>query len=192
MLLVSASGRTSNAGLRGDISKVVDIASGEYIHLLCSFLLETISLQSIVIMHATDDVMATFKNIPSFPDDVPTAPLLRISLQKLLDSNSEELRRLWSACTELGFFYLDLRNVKSDNGTLDGNAYVQEADRLFDVSEEFFSLPVDEKSKYDFKDQGSYFGYKGYGGGITDKKGTPDRNEFYNASLPYTWLPSMI
>ena len=134
-------------------------------------------------MHATEEVPAAFKNIASFPDSIPTAPLLRISLKKLLDSDSEELRRLWSACTELGFFYLDLRNARNDGGTLDGDNYVQEADRLFGVSEEFFSLPLDEKVKYDFKDQGSYFGYKGYGGGITDKKGTPDRNEFYNASL---------
>ncbi|KAF2650473.1 Clavaminate synthase-like protein [Lophiostoma macrostomum CBS 122681] len=46
----------------------------------------------------------------------------------------------------------------------------------------FFNLPIDEKTKYDFADQGSYFGYKGYGKGIVDKKGTRDRNEFYNIS----------
>ncbi|KAI8938300.1 hypothetical protein NX059_005953 [Plenodomus lindquistii] len=46
----------------------------------------------------------------------------------------------------------------------------------------FFDLPVTEKVKYDFKDQGSYYGYKGYGEGVIDKQGTKDRNEFYNIS----------
>lgn len=43
-------------------------------------------------------------------------------------------------------------------------------------------MPNDEKQKYDFKDQGSYFGYKGLGSGVVDSKGTRDRNEFYNTS----------
>jgi hypothetical protein len=54
----------------------------------------------------------------------------------------------------------------------------------------FFDLEVAEKVKYDFKDQGSYFGYKGYGEGIIDAKGTKDRNEFYNVQLPSA--PSLI
>ena len=43
-----------------------------------------------------------------------------------------------------------------------------------------FDLPVQEKVKYDLKNQGSYFGYKGYGQGVIDAEGTKDRNEFYN------------
>ena len=53
---------------------------------------------------------------------------------------------------------------------------------LFAASEDFFSLPVSTKQKYDFKSQGSYFGYKGYGSGLIDAKGTKDRNEFYNVA----------
>ena len=50
------------------------------------------------------------------------------------------------------------------------------------MQEEFFQLPVEEKVRDDFMEQGSYFGYKGYGAGIVDKEGNRDRNEFYNVS----------
>ena len=45
----------------------------------------------------------------------------------------------------------------------------------------FFSY-LEEKVRYDFMEQGSYFGYKGYGAGIVDKEGNRHRNEFYNVS----------
>jgi len=129
-----------------------------------------------------------FPDLPVFPDNVPTAPLLRISLPKLLDHDEEEQNRCWQACRELGFFYLEVRNTRhSDNGTeqnnntaVDGDALLQDVDELFEVMQDFYDLDVSEKIKYDFKDQGSYFGYKGYGEGYVDKQGTKDRNEFYN------------
>ncbi|OAG03119.1 Clavaminate synthase-like protein [Paraphaeosphaeria sporulosa] len=115
--------------------------------------------------------------LPSFPDNVPTAPLLRISLAKLLRNDADEYERCWRACCELGFFYVDLQ---TEDGT--GEALLEEVGQLFEVMKDFFGLPVEEKTKYDFADQGSYFGYKGYGKGIVDGKGTRDRNEFYNIS----------
>ena len=174
-----------------------------------------------------------YPDLPPFPADVPTAPLLRLRLQKLIDKDPLELTRLWKACTELGFFYLDLRGARKwavssgdesrtssfaingiqhghDDGhedaaddancSINGDAYIDEATRLFAIQDEFFSLPVEEKRKYDLIDEGSYFGYKarlviipdkgvtltlhsltqGYGSGLVDAKGTPDRNEFYN------------
>ncbi|EDU41318.1 PcbC Isopenicillin N synthase [Pyrenophora tritici-repentis] len=135
----------------------------------------------------------TFRGLPPFPDNVPTAPLLRISLQKLLQHDEEEQNRCWKACCELGFFYLDVRNAntppRSTNGdeneseqAIDGDALLQDVDNLFSVMKEFCSLDVQEKTRYDFKAQGTYFGYKGYGEGIMDAKGTKDRNEFYNIS----------
>ncbi|KAF2014612.1 Clavaminate synthase-like protein [Aaosphaeria arxii CBS 175.79] len=136
-----------------------------------------------------------FPGLPPFPDDVPTAPLLRISLDKLLDHDPEEEERCWQACCDLGFFYLDLRasngadsvgditeNKSSEDGNHPGEALLRDADQLFQVMNGFFDLDVKEKVKYDFADQGSYFGYKGYGEGIVDKEGTRDRNEFYNIS----------
>lgn len=122
-----------------------------------------------------------FASLPPFPDNIPTAPLLRISLEKLLRHDPDEEERCWKACCELGFFYLDLRT--SDGQSIDGEALLQDAERLFDVMKGFYDLDIAEKIKYDLKDQGSYFGYKGYGEGIIDKQGTRDKNEFYNVTL---------
>lgn len=46
--------------------------------------------------------------------------------------------------------------------------------------DEFFSLPVKEKEKFSFADQGSYFGYKGIGAEVINGAGQRDRNEIYN------------
>lgn len=166
-----------------------------------------------------------FLDLPPFPEDVPKAPLLRIQLSKLIQGDQGEIEKLWKACCELGFFYLDLRGASSNqesiskpstansfaDGTfkdigradsatgddepddrtkaqnvrkfevdIDGERLLQDAQDLFSIGKEVFDLPVEEKIKYDLKDQGSYFGYKGYGQGIIDAKGTKDRNEFYN------------
>jgi len=134
-----------------------------------------------------------FPNLPPFPQDVPTAPLLRIELAKLISGDEVETDRLWNACRELGFFYLCLRvaqpgtesSAATENTTevkVNGNQLLLDADKLFNVAKQFYDLPVTEKTKYDFKAKGSYFGYKGYGDGVIDKEGTSDRNEFYNVS----------
>ncbi|KEQ76770.1 Clavaminate synthase-like protein [Aureobasidium namibiae CBS 147.97] len=146
------------------------------------------------------DADLNFLDSPPFPEDVSTAPLLRISLSKLVQGDQGEIDKLWKACRELGFFYLDLREVgRADSATggvesnklenirdfdadIDGERLLQDAKDLFEIGKEIFDLPVEEKIKYDLKDQGSYFGYKGYGQGIINAKGTKDRNEFYNVS----------
>jgi hypothetical protein len=148
--------------------------------------------------HSTSPQRESFPDLPTFPDNVPTAPLLRISLQKLLSHDEEEQNRCWQACCELGFFYLDVRTTSThtdgngNNATnetaIDGDALLQDVDRLFEVMQALFNLNVAEKIKYDFKEKGSYFGYKGYGEGIVDKQGTRDRNEFYNVRLPFLSL----
>ncbi|WPH05103.1 Hypothetical protein R9X50_00800400 [Acrodontium crateriforme] len=134
-----------------------------------------------------------FDDLPAFPENVPTAPLLRLSLKTLLAGDAGEEERLWKASRELGFFYLDLRGaggpgsedlgeVEVKDGGVDGDGLLKDADMLFKLGEQLFALPTEEKQKYDFKDQGSYFGYKGLGAGVLDAKGTKDRNEFYNVS----------
>lgn len=129
---------------------------------------------------ATQSVMLSneeFEGIPPFPNDVPTAPLLRLSLDLLLARDPKELSRFFSACENLGFFYLKLSSCS------EGRALLDEADNLFQVGEDLFELPVEEKTTYDFsKSQNSYFGYKGYGANVIDKKGNLDRNEYYNVS----------
>lgn len=114
-------------------------------------------------------------SLPPFPDDVPTAPLLKLSLAKLQQHDPEEIKRLTRACEDLGFFYLDLRGT--------GDAVLEEASRLFDLAEDLYALPLEERQKYDFMHKGSYFGYKGYGANVVDRSGRTDRNEFYNVSI---------
>ena len=136
--------------------------------------------------HLPPSIQTDFPSIPPFPSDVPTVPLLRLSLSKLLRSDHNEVARLWNACTTLGFFYLDLQDrhdADGDKECMSGERFLEDADRLFDVAEEFYALPLEEKAKYDFKDKGSYFGYKGFGQGMTDQHGGRDRNEFYNVSF---------
>jgi isopenicillin N synthase-like dioxygenase len=78
-----------------------------------------------------------------FPDDVPTAPLLRLSLQKLIARDAEDVNRFTRACEDLGFFYLDLSGP--------GDSLLDDANQLFGVGEELFDLPLEEKKRYDFQ-----------------------------------------
>jgi non-haem dioxygenase in morphine synthesis N-terminal len=119
----------------------------------------------------------SFPNIPRFPINVPTAPLIRLSLARLRNHDKDESARLFNASKDLGFFYLDLR---SDNA---GEQILSEADSLFHVGEELFEIGRGELDKYDYSDQGSYFGYKGFGKAFADEEGRLDRNEFYNVSF---------
>ncbi|KAL1863292.1 hypothetical protein Plec18167_008153 [Paecilomyces lecythidis] len=117
-----------------------------------------------------------FDGLPPFPDNVPTAPLLRLSLEKLLRHDSEEIQRFGKACEEIGFFYLDFRDSQH------GENILEDADRLFKIGEQLFELDLEEKKKYDFSKENSYFGYKGQGAAVVDRQGNVDRNEFYNVS----------
>lgn len=109
---------------------------------------------------------------PPFPENVPTAPLLQISMSKLVNREPGEVQRFVQACKNLGFFYLDLRGS--------GDEILSQSCRLFDVGAELFDLPLEEKLKYNFASQNSYFGYKHLGAAVADKHGRLDRNEFYN------------
>ena len=157
-------------------------------------------------MPSIDTFETAFSGLPPFPDNVPTAPLPGLDLQHLLDGDEQESERLRDACTKLGFFYLDLRGARSASASgsvglhidslgasdkdlqipqqTDGDEFREAADELFKVSDEFYSLPVEEKTKYDLSEKGSYFGYKGYGKGFVDAQGTKDRSEYYNVSRP--------
>ncbi|KXT01349.1 hypothetical protein AC578_6645 [Pseudocercospora eumusae] len=128
-----------------------------------------------------------FSHLPPFPSDVPTVPLVRISLAKLLSNDPmEEEEKLWRACCDLGFFYLDCRGGNSKIPRISGDSLLHSANEVFDLAEELFDLAVEEKCQYDMMmmmmGERSYFGYKGYGKGVMDDKGTRDRNEFWNVS----------
>ncbi|KAL4919826.1 hypothetical protein BDW62DRAFT_216697 [Aspergillus aurantiobrunneus] len=117
-----------------------------------------------------------FSGLPPFPDDVSTAPLFRLSLKDLLTEDEEEIQRLSKGCEEIGFFYLDIRNAGAVAQIL------EDADKLFEIEAELFELPLEEKRKYDFSSQKSYFGYKAQGAAAIDQQGNLDRNEFYTVS----------
>ncbi|OAQ96689.1 hypothetical protein LLEC1_02208 [Akanthomyces lecanii] len=109
-----------------------------------------------------------------FPTDVATAPLLRLSLLKLMNHDAAEIDRFINACRDLGFFYLHLDGP--------GDTIQEQSQHMFDIAKDLFDLSLEEKKKYDFSAQRTYFGYKHLGGSVADRTGRLDRNEFYNAS----------
>jgi len=123
-----------------------------------------------------DSNTLSFPGLPPFPDNVPTAPLHRLSLTKLR-SDPEESLRLFSAAKDLGFFYLDLQEDE------EGKVLLDEANRLFAMAPKLYELGREELQKYDYKARGSYMGYKGFGSAVVDEQGNLDRNEFYNVSF---------
>jgi isopenicillin N synthase-like dioxygenase len=95
---------------------------------------------------------------------VPNASLLVIDYNLLVQRDLAEFRRLYQASIELGFFYLDPTPI-------------------FTLAEKVFELPVETKMKYAMDGKnGVYFGYKAVGSMFADRKGTPDRIEFWNIS----------
>ncbi len=95
---------------------------------------------------------STTAQFESFPSNVPTAPLLRLSLSKLTSNDGDESARFFQVCKDLGFFYLDLRGVEA------GERLLADAEGLFSVGEKVFDLEVEEKTAFDFSGEGSYFG----------------------------------
>lgn len=46
----------------------------------------------------------TAPQVPPFPEDVPTHPLLVIDYQLVTQKDSSEIDKLWEAATKLGFW----------------------------------------------------------------------------------------
>lgn len=99
---------------------------------------------------------------------VPNVPLLIIDYHLLLQKDPAEIEKLFQICTNLGFFYLKLDNQ------LDPTP-------IYTLAEQVFELPIDTKMKYAMDGKnGVYFGYKATGTMYVDRKGTPDKVEFWN------------
>lgn len=142
----------------------------------------------------TEDTSSVYPGIPPFPNDVPTAPLLRLNYSAL-QSTPAERTAFFKASKDLGFFYLDLRGDEL------GEKLLAESAKLFGVGEELFKEGAEELNKYDFSkgtrregggdgdwEEGrepSYMGYKSIGKGIVDAAGNRDKNEFYNVRHPH-------
>jgi isopenicillin N synthase-like dioxygenase len=113
--------------------------------------------------------------LPPFPDDVPTAPIARISLSKILANDPSESAACLEACRTHGFFYLDLTSA-----TL-GKSLVEESEELLQLSYRAFDHPLEEKDKYALVKGVSLFGYKEAGTvKQTDPSLRPDTTEFFN------------
>ncbi|KAK1962790.1 Clavaminate synthase-like protein [Colletotrichum sublineola] len=72
------------------------------------------------------------------PSQGDTANLSVISMQKLLCDDAEEASELFSACSEWGFFCLDL-------GSDEIESYTATAGRLNDLAVQYFNKPLEEK-----------------------------------------------
>ncbi|KAK3081757.1 hypothetical protein LTS18_003023 [Coniosporium uncinatum] len=113
---------------------------------------------------------------PPFPSDIPTAPIKKISLAKLLSKDTAEIDALFEACKTYGFFYLSTRDHPQ------GEALEQGSLNMARIAEETFKLPLEEKKKCSMQNTGTIFGYKHAGGSKTDASGTLDTAEFMNTA----------
>jgi isopenicillin N synthase-like dioxygenase len=93
-------------------------------------------------------------DLPPFPDDVPTAPIARITLSKILKGDPDEAASALEACRTFGFFYLDLSSTPLGEDLLD------EAEDLLQLSYKAFDHPNEEKDQYELIKGVSLFGYK--------------------------------
>ncbi|EMD38839.1 hypothetical protein CERSUDRAFT_92873 [Gelatoporia subvermispora B] len=107
---------------------------------------------------------------PTFPEDVPTAPLLIIDYALIKAGDEHEKDRLFQAAKDLGFWYL--KNHGAD----------EEVNSMFEFGMETMSLPLDEKMKFEQGDSGLSFGYKAAGMSAIDEKGTRDATEILNVA----------
>ncbi|KAH8929972.1 Clavaminate synthase-like protein [Atractiella rhizophila] len=122
------------------------------------------------------DPALVFPDIPPFPIDVPTAPLVRFSLPSL-SANAQDadvLAELFDVCKKIGFFYLDLR------GSDDGERLLKVVDKMWEVGNMAFALEEDVKKQFDFREEGSNYGYKAAGAYTGAKSAMKDRTEFWN------------
>ena len=87
-----------------------------------------------------------------FPKGLKTANLETLSLKAILALEPGECNRLFHACIDYGFFYLNLE------GTELSEELMSIVSRLFALSQSVFDLPAEEKKKYDLKDKGLFFG----------------------------------
>jgi non-haem dioxygenase in morphine synthesis N-terminal len=76
------------------------------------------------------------------PSDLPIALLEIVDLERLRAGDVRESKKLFDACLNSGFFYLDLRHVKEGDvaGTIEG---------MLALNEELYDLDDEEKMAYD-------------------------------------------
>ncbi|KAI1074299.1 Clavaminate synthase-like protein [Whalleya microplaca] len=133
-----------------------------------------------------------FRDLPTFPDDVPVMPMSTISLANLRSGDIDTAQRVLDACQELGFFLLDLR------GDQLGEIMMDEVDQLFDVGKNMMNMSDDIKQQYLHDIPRSFLGFKPRGSAKTETGG-PDRFEWFNigqdalmGNTPLQPLPDLV
>ncbi|KAI1873499.1 hypothetical protein JX265_005121 [Neoarthrinium moseri] len=91
-----------------------------------------------------------------------------VSLQKLIEGDKDTTSILLKACTDLGFFYLDCREVLSGR-------YTEDVTNMYALAKDFYDMPQEEKSKWLVDrdhDEHMVMGYKpaGHGNGPVEGK----------------------
>ncbi|KAM0747741.1 Clavaminate synthase-like protein [Meredithblackwellia eburnea MCA 4105] len=103
-----------------------------------------------------------------FSSTVETHPLLIIDYQLIKKGDKEEAKRLYEACTSIGFFYLAGHGI--------------DPEPMFEMGEETFDLPEEELLKFEQGDGGMSAGYKKAGSTNVDKLGNVDTVQFINVA----------
>ncbi|GJJ12485.1 hypothetical protein Clacol_006727 [Clathrus columnatus] len=107
------------------------------------------------------------QDIPPFPDDVPTHPLLVIDYEKL--KQGEKLEKVSRASS----IHCAAGSLKNHNVDIQP---------MWEMGEATMALPLDVKMNFEQGDGGRSFGYKAAGTTNTDEHGSLDTVEFINVS----------
>lgn len=120
-------------------------------------------------------IKEVLQDTPPFPDNVRTANVPRISLEKLLAHDEIESQRLFHACQSYGFFNLDL------TGSEEGRDLQADLGRMYVLNHTLHSLPEEEKIKHAYAPPKQLFGFKQAGRNKVES-GAPDRYEAWTLS----------
>lgn len=82
-------------------------------------------------------------------DDKGVANIAVVNFEKLLAKDASEVDKLFTACADWGFFYLDLEGDHTKE-------YLENVSGLFSAAKEYFGQPLEEKLKDTRKDIAVY------------------------------------
>lgn len=94
-----------------------------------------------------------FEKCPPFPSDVPVVPLPTISLRELENSSEEATEKLFQACQEWGFFFLDLQ------GSEKGASLLKDGENMFDLTVDTYALDQKTLDNYAYNPPHDLTGY---------------------------------
>ncbi|CEQ41406.1 SPOSA6832_03107 [Sporobolomyces salmonicolor] len=113
-----------------------------------------------------------------FPEDLECHPLLVVDYEKVAAGDEKEIDVLYSACTNLGFFYL----TDSVALQLKNFGFEDLTEPMFEMGSATFSLPEEELLPFEQGDSGMSAGYKRGGSTNVDAKGNVDTIQFINVA----------